>query len=79
MQFTFSVEKFHSDKWVELKTFLAENDEHHASRVYYICTHCRPLLNQNKLPARCVLNGLQTEKIPEELSHLTPLGRQLIQ
>jgi len=33
-------------------------------------------LNSNKLPARCILNGLITEPIPEELS---TLERQLIQ
>ena len=48
-------------------------------KIYYICQHCRPLLNDNKLLATCVLNGLYVEKIPKELSQLNALGRQLVQ
>jgi len=45
---------------------------------FIVCFHCCPIINQNKLPARCVLNGLQTEPIPKELSQLNTLGKQLI-
>ena len=45
----------------------------------YICTHCCPLLIKNKLPARCVLNGLHVKEIPDELLNLNALGRQLVQ
>ena len=41
--------------------------------------NCRPLLNDNKLPATCILNGLYVEEIPNELSQLNALGRQLVQ
>ena len=44
-----------------------------------MCTHCRPILNENKLPGRCVLNGLYTEPVPEELSSLNNLETQFIQ
>ena len=37
------------------------------------------MLNDNKLPATCVLNDLYVEKIPKELSQLNALGRQLVQ
>ena len=48
-------------------------------KFYYICQHCRPLLNNNKMPSTCVLNGLYVEEIPKELSKLNALGRQLVQ
>ena len=48
-------------------------------KFYYICQHCHPLLNNNKMPSTCVLNGLYVEEIPKELSKLNALGRQLVQ
>ncbi len=46
-------------------------------RMAYVCTYistaCRPLLNSDKLPSR-VLNGLETEPVPAELSGLDPLS-----
>ena len=78
-QYSASTEKFSSDVWVELKQYLARKDENFNTKTYYVCTYCRPLLNQNKLPARCVLNGLYVEEVPEELSNLNAIGKQLIQ
>jgi len=46
---------------------------------FTVCTYCHPLLNENKLPNRCVLNGLYVEPVPQELAGLNALGRQLIQ
>ena len=43
------------------------------------CASCKPLIKKNKLPPRCVLNGLQMEPIPPELADLDSLSRQLIQ
>ena len=45
----------------------------------YVCQYCRPILNDNKIPSRCILNGLMTESLPAELSNLDALSRQLIQ
>ena len=45
----------------------------------YVCKYCRPLLNKDKVPNRCILNGLITEPIPNELAKLNVLERQLIQ
>ena len=78
-QYTATTEKFSSDRWMQLKQYLIERDEIFDSKAYYVCTHCRPLLNENKLPARCVLNGLHVEEIPNELLELNALGRQLVQ
>ena len=72
-------EKFSSDKWRQLKQHLSDKDENFDSKIYYVCTHCCPLLDDNNLPSRCVLNGLYVEEIPKELLKLNALGRQLIQ
>ena len=78
-QYTADTEKFDSTQWEQLKRYLADRDEDFDSKIYYVCQHCRPLLNDNKLPATCVLNGLHVEEIPKELSQLNALGRQLVQ
>ena len=78
-KYTANTKKFDSAKWKQLKQYLAERDDDFDSKIYYICQHCRPLLNDNKLPATCVLNGLYVEEIPKELSQLNALGRQLVQ
>ena len=78
-QFTSKTEKFSSDTWKRLKQYVSDRDENFNSKTYYVCTHCRPLLNKNKLPSRCVLNGLYVEEILNELLKLNALGRQLIQ
>ena len=72
-------EKFSSDKWRQLKQYLFDKDENFNSKIYFVCTHCHPLLDDNKLPSRCVFNGLYVEEIPKELLKLNALGRQLIQ
>ena len=33
---------------------------------HYICQYCRPILNRNSMPNRCVLNGLEVEPVPVE-------------
>ena len=48
-------------------------------KTHYVCPYCRPILNQDKLPSRCVLNGLEVEPVPKELENLDPLSKQLIQ
>ena len=78
-KYTANTKKFNSAKWKQLKQYLAERDADFDNKIYYICQHCRPLLNDNKLPATCVLNGLYVEEIPKELSQLNALGRQLVQ
>ena len=65
-------------KWVQLKNYLLEKDPDIIRKTLYVCTHCRPILNKN-MPARCVLNGLHTEPIPQELSNLNAIESQLIQ
>ena len=45
----------------------------------WVCQFCRPLLNKDKMPCRCFLNGLESEPIPAELANLDALSKQLIQ
>ena len=44
-----------------------------------VSQYCRPRLNSNELPCRCVLNGLEVEPVPRELESLDSLSKQLIQ
>ena len=39
------------------------------------CNYCKPFIKQDILPARCVLNGLQTVPIPPELAKLDCLNK----
>ena len=44
-----------------------------------MCKYCKPLIRNNKLLARCVLNGLQLDPVPPQLAKLDSLSKQLIQ
>ena len=64
---------------MQLKNYLLEKDPEASEKTLYICQHCRPILNANNIPGRCVLNSLYTEPLPKELSSLNTLESQLIQ
>ena len=76
--FNFMAEKFSSNTWTQLKNYMSEKDPGASDKTHYVCTHCHPILNENNMPGRCVLNGLFTEPIPEELSNLNTIEKQLI-
>ena len=63
--FKFHDEKFSSDIWNDLKYYLIQNDPGVGDKLLYVCTYCRPILNSNKMPSRCVLNGFYTVPVPE--------------
>ena len=44
----------------------------------YVCQYSRPILNNDCMLSRCVLNGLEVELIPAELENLDPLSKRLI-
>ena len=77
--FKFSDAKFSSQAWKTLKVHLIQQDANADSLTHYICQYCRPVLNKDNMPSRCILNGLITEPIPKELERLDPLSKQLIQ
>ena len=66
--------------WNRLMSFKLLNDPLSLqNKVLYICTNCKTIIKNDKVPGRCVLNGLQCEPIPNELKNLDPLSLQLIQ
>ena len=66
--------------WNRLMSFKLLNDPLSLqNKVLYICTNCKTIINNDKVPGHCVLNGLQCEPIPNELKNLDPLSLQLIQ
>ena len=71
--------KFVTSIWQQLKQYILELDSETEFDSLYVCYYCRPILNENKMPSRCILNGLITEPMPEELADLDALSRQLIQ
>ena len=72
-------DNFNSDVWPDLKCHILKNNPDAAKQVLYMCYYCKNMIKSNKIPPRCVLNGLQTVPIPLELAVLDPLSRQLIQ
>ena len=68
-----------SKVWPALKAFIVEHNPDASKQVLYMCNYCKPLIKQDVLPARCVLNGLQTVPMPPELAKLDCLSKQLIQ
>ena len=62
--------------WPKLKRYILQHTQDH---IFYMCNYCKAMIKVNRLPPRCVLNGLQTVPIPPELAALDPLSRQLIQ
>ena len=71
-------DNFNSDVWPDLKCHILKNNPDAAKQVLYMCYYCKNMITRNKMPPRCVLNGLQTVPIPLELALLDPLSRQLI-
>ena len=65
--------------WPRLKSFILERTPDVQGHILYMCNYCKHMIKGNRLPPRCVLNGLQTVPIPTELAVLDLLSRQLIQ
>ena len=71
--------KFTSNMWQTLKAYMYMSNADATAQTRYVCQYCRPILNNDCMPTRCVLNGLEVELIPAELENLDPLSKQLIQ
>ena len=67
--------------WSRLKDHIAasESEQCNMETLLYICYYCKLKIKKDILPPRCILNGLQTIPIPQELISLDPLSSQLIQ
>ena len=64
------------DVWPRLKQYILDHNPTADQQTLYMC---KSGIKQNKLPPRCVLNGLETVPIPHELAKLDVLSSQLIQ
>ena len=71
--------KFVTKVWQQLKKYILEQTNETEIDSLYVSQYCRPILNDNKVPSRCILNGLITEPMPAEVAKLDVLSRQLIQ
>ena len=65
--------------WVRLKTYILQHSPGAVDQTLYMCNYCKPLIKDDKLPSRCVLNGLETCTVPKEIAQLDGLSRQLVQ
>ena len=63
----------------ELKAHVLKYPPTVSGQVLYMCHYCKRRVRGDIMPARCVLNGLETVPIPPELAKLDLLSRQLIQ
>ena len=70
---------FNSEIWRQLKSHILKYPPTVPGQVLYMCYYCKCRVRGGIMPARCVLNGLQTVPIPPELAALDLLSRQLIQ
>ena len=68
-----------SNMWQTLKAYMYMSNADATEQTLYVCQYCRPILNNDCMPSRCVLNGLEVEVIPAELENFGPLSKQLIQ
>ena len=65
--------------WPRLKAFIEQQRSESVDTQLFMCNYCKPMIKKEKMPGRCVLNGLETAPVPEELSKLSSLGRQFVQ
>ena len=60
--------------WPRLKGFiLGQCPNTNEVGTMYMCNYCKSSIKKNKLPPRCVLNGLEPIPIPVELAKLDAL------
>ena len=78
-QVRFSDTELGTDVWPRLKAFILERDETASKQVLFMCNYCKQSIKIDKMPPRCVLNGLETVEIKAPLAKLDRLSRQLIQ
>ena len=65
--------------WPRLEYYILQKDPNVTQDLLYMCTICKSNIRKEKLPARCVLNGLETVPVPKILDKLDSLSVQLVQ
>ena len=68
-----------STVWPRIKNYVLHHNPAAANDILFICSYCKPIVRKEKLPPRCVLNGLEVVPIPPELAKLDSLSRQFVQ
>ena len=53
--------------WPVLKQFMLRDNKQAADETHFMCNYCKSSMKHDKMPPRCVLNGLEVIPIPEEL------------
>ena len=51
--FDISTDKFSSSTWMQLRNYLLEKDPDVGKKTLYVCTHCRPILNEDNARTSC--------------------------
>ena len=62
-----------------LKAHVQEQNPSASDEQLFICTYCKSHIVRGNMPNRCVLNGLKSAPIPQEMENLNCLERHLIQ
>ena len=62
--------------WIKLKRRVWQSNSEAESQTYHVCQYRQSFLNKNRIPCRCIPNGLITEHVPKELQILHPLSKQ---
>jgi hypothetical protein len=74
---------FNNEAWMTLRAFIlvrdGDDDECAAYSINNICDYCSGKLRANSIPPRFVLNGLETDPLPDELRDLNLFESIIIQ
>ena len=65
--------------WPLLKDYMLKENIGAADETHFMCSYCKHLIKLNKMPSRCILNGLHVVEVPPELSRLDCPSKQFIQ
>ena len=65
--------------WPVLEQHILSEDGAAANKSFFVCHYCKGAIRKDKIPPRCVLNGLEVVELSQELANLVCLSRQFIQ
>ena len=63
----------------QLEAFITDYIPNFSSKQLLMCKNCKPTIKNNRIPNRCILNGLQSEPLPDKLKGLDAISTQLFQ
>uniref|UniRef100_A0A1X7U342 Uncharacterized protein n=1 Tax=Amphimedon queenslandica TaxID=400682 RepID=A0A1X7U342_AMPQE len=68
-----------SEAWRQLESFFTYYYSNFSSKRLLMCKTFKPDIRSKKIVDRCVLNGLQSEPLPDKVKGLSAFSTQLIQ